>query len=83
LLKKVTGEVIFVPLTNAGFESYHPEELLILARGLNVRARISPSLEQALTIAREQVDPREGLVVITGASSLVTEYWRIRDVKKI
>jgi len=83
LLKKVTGEVIFVPLTNAGFESYHPEELLVMARGLNVRARISPSLEQALTIAREQVDPREGLVVITGAPSLVTEYWRIRDVKKI
>ena len=83
LLKKVAGEVIFVPLTHAGFESYHPEELLVMARGLNIRARISPSLEQALTIAKDQVDPREGAVVITGAPSLVTEYWRMRDVKKI
>jgi folylpolyglutamate synthase/dihydropteroate synthase len=83
LLKKIhSGEVIFVPLHDARFESYNPEELLTMARGLNIRARASGSLADALIVAKEQVDASEGLVVVTGAASLVAQYWRLREVKK-
>ncbi len=83
LLKKVPGEVIFVPMRNAGFAVYNPEELLAMARGLNIRARTAPTFEQAFTAAKEQVDAREGLVIVTGSPAIVADYWRMRDVKKM
>lgn len=82
LLKKVPGEVIFIPLENVPYESYKPEELMVMARELNIRARACQSFEQAFTTAKELVDSREGLITICGSPALVSEYWRIREVKK-
>jgi dihydrofolate synthase/folylpolyglutamate synthase len=83
LLKKVPGEVVFIPLHDPNLTSHAPEELLVRAREMNIRARSAQSLTHALQLAKEAVDTREGLVVVTGAPSLVTEYWHVREMKKL
>jgi folylpolyglutamate synthase/dihydrofolate synthase len=83
LLKKVPGEVIFIPLNDPILSSHSPEELLVRAREMNIRARAANSLPHALQLAKDSVDMREGLVVVTGAPSLVTEYWHLREMKKL
>jgi len=83
LLKKVTGEIIFVPLHKSLSGSCDAEELLTVCREMGIRARAASTVEQALYVAKELVDPREGLIAITGGSELVSEYWRSREVKRI
>jgi folylpolyglutamate synthase/dihydropteroate synthase len=83
LLKKVPGEVVFIPLHDPNLTSHAPEDLLVRAREMNIRARSAQSLTHALQLAKESVDTREGLVVVTGAPSLVTEYWHVREMKKL
>jgi len=83
LLKKVPGEVIFIPLEKAGFEYYKPEELLPRAAELNIRVRAAQSFEEAFALAKESVDPREGLIAIAGSPVVVSDYWRLREIKKL
>jgi len=81
LLKKVPGEVFFVPLPDA--TSHDPNALLAVAKDFNVRARAFTSIEQAFATAKDVVDKREGLVAVTGSTGMVRSYWQIRGVKKI
>lgn len=83
LLKKVPGEVIFIPLERVSYESYKPEELAALAAELNIRVRAAQSFEEAFALAKELVDPREGLIAVTGSPAVVSEYWQLREVKKL
>ena len=37
----------------------------------------------AFDIAQKSVDERHGLVVVTGSSAIVNEYWAYKGIKKI
>lgn len=73
LLKKVPGEVFFVPLPD-GVACYTPSELLELSKDLNVAARAFESFADALKSAKTHVDAHDGLIAITGAPSVVSAY---------
>lgn len=81
LLKKVPGEVFFVPLP--GRDSVEMAKLLELAKDLNIRARHFGSIAEALPNAKDAVDEREGLVAVAGSSSMITAYWQARGAKKL
>lgn len=73
LLKKVPGEVFFVPLPG-GQACHAPNDLLTIAKDLNVKARAFASFGDALSSAKDYVDHHEGLIAVTGAPSVVSAY---------
>jgi folylpolyglutamate synthase/dihydropteroate synthase len=80
LLKKVTGQIFFVPVP--GQDSYDVQELVNRAKGLNIKSKAFDSLQKAFDSARAFVDERDGLVCISGGNDLVTQYWKNRGIKK-
>lgn len=82
LLKKVSGQIFFVVLPGNNQDSQDPTALALAAKDLNIKARACSSFTEALESAKGAVDERDGLVVIAGSQSLVTEYWAARGIKK-
>lgn len=81
LLKKVSGQALFVPLENC---SYHePKDLENIATELGAKSKACSSFSEAFEMAKKSVDEREGLAVITGHQNLISEYWKYRGIKKI
>ena len=81
LLKKVTGNIYFVPLSEE--TPYHtPEDLASLSKELNISAHACKTFDEAFNKAKSTVDERDGLIVITGTKSMVTNYWNNRGIKK-
>ncbi len=81
LLKKVGGDVFFVPLHNT--PCHDASTLATEAKELNIKAKAFQSFGEAFEQAKTVVDEREGLVVVTGSMSLVSEYWKHRGMKKL
>lgn len=81
LLKKVTGQIFFVPLPG-NVVSHDPQDLAVMAKELNVKARACASFVEAYEQAKTVVDERNGLVAIAGSNDLVAEYWKQRGIKK-
>jgi dihydrofolate synthase/folylpolyglutamate synthase len=81
LLKKVSGQIFFVTLP--GSEASHDTaELSLMAKELNVKAKPCATFAEAFEQAKAVVDERDGLIVVTGSNSIVTEYWNLRGIKK-
>ena len=84
LLKKVSGQVFFVPLTKSdSLQSHDVNDLATIAKELNVKAKACTSFSQAFEQAKAIVDERDGLVVVTGSNGIINEYWKHRGIKKI
>jgi len=81
LLKKVSGQVLFVPLTKQ--EGHDAQELANIGKELGIKAKALPSFSAAFEMVKSTVDEREGLAVVTGHNELVSEYWKNRGIKKI
>lgn len=81
LTKKVNGSVFFVSLPGE-IESHNPEELANIAKELNLKAKACSSLSEALEGAKAAIDEREGLIAISGSQNIVTEFWKLRGIKK-
>ncbi len=81
LLKKVSGQVFLVPLPS-DTPSHDVQDLSLMAKELNVKAKAFTSFTEALEQAKTAVDERDGLVVISGSTSMVSEYWQNRGIKK-
>jgi len=81
LLKKVSGQIFFVPLPN-DMVSHDPQDLAVMAKELNVKAKACSSFTEAFEQAKTVVDERDGLIGIAGSTRLVSEYWKLRGIKK-
>ncbi|KKQ33600.1 MAG: Folylpolyglutamate synthase [candidate division TM6 bacterium GW2011_GWF2_37_49] len=81
LTKKVNGSAFFVRLPGE-IESHSPEELANIAKELNLKAKACSSLSEALDVAKGAIDGRDGLIAITGSQNIVTEFWKLRGIKK-
>lgn len=82
LLKRISGELLFVPLPNDAH--YEPAELTKQAHTLNLKATSCPTLKDALEIARSKTDERSGIIALAGSTNLIAEYWKsIRELKKL
>lgn len=81
LTKKVSGQVLFVPLKDS--QSYDVVELEKNAKEFGIKAKSFNTFESAFAESKELVDARDGLVCITGSVGLIGNYWQQRDIKKI
>lgn len=82
LLKKVSGQVFFVPLPNN--QPCHDVQTLVeMAKEMRVKAMSAESFALAFDEAKGFVDEREGLITIFGSNDMVSEYWKYREIKKI
>ena len=81
LLKKVSGQIFFVTIPS-DIPMHDAQDLAVMAKELNVKAKACSSFDDALAQAKAAVDERDGLVVLTGSTELVSQYWKQRGIKK-
>jgi len=81
LFKKTNGEVLFVPLSHET-NGHAPSMLVKTAQEFSIKAHAFNSFTEAFDSAKKLVDDRHGIVAIAGDSSLVSEYWKLRGIKK-
>lgn len=82
LFKKVNGQIFFVLLPDASIESHDLDFLVSIAKDVNIKATACTSFTDAFEQAKNSVDDRDGLVVVTGSTQLVSGYWKQRGIKK-
>jgi len=86
--KKTSGSVIFCPATSSlkdkASKSWDPEEIMESTKMMvKFKAKASKSFKEAFRMACKTTDERNGLVVITGSSAIISEYWLAKGVKKL
>lgn len=85
--KKTSGSVIICPTTSIpghnATTSWDSEKVSNDIKSMKIKAKSARSFKEAFEMAQKSVDERYGLVVIAGSSTLVTEYWRYKGIKKL
>lgn len=85
--KKTSGQIVLCPaepaVSNVAGHSWNIQQLTAELKNMKIKARAADSFQEAFEYAITSVDERNGLVVITGAQELISEYWRNKGIKKI
>jgi len=85
--KKNSGQVIFCPIKNnlpgLGEESWDVEQITNNIKSMKIKAKAFQNFKEAFEYAKETVDERHGLVVISGSKSIISEYWNYKGIKKL
>lgn len=85
--KKTSGQVIICPVQALpGHKQdvmFDYEKLTNDIKSMKIKARSAKDFKEAFEIAQSIVDERHGLVVLTGSTSILNEYWKYRGIKKI
>ena len=85
--KKTSGSVILCPVDNVpgqkGDGSWDVEKISNDIKSMKIKARACKSFKEAFEAAQKSVDERHGLVVITGSPAIVTEYWKLKGIKRL
>ena len=85
--KKTSGQIIVCPVNahpgHEGSKSWDVEKITNDIKSMKIKAKSSKSFKEAFEAAQKTVDDRHGLLVITGSTSVITEYWRYKGMKKI
>lgn len=85
--KKTSGQVIVCPVAHIPGQrtddSWDVEKITNSIKSMKIKAKSARNFKEAFEMARKTVDDRHGLVVMTGSSAIVTEYWRYKGIKKL
>lgn len=85
--KKTSGQIIFCPIVNSVFtkseKSFDVEQIISDAKNIKVKAKFAKNFTDAFEMAKQTVDERQGLVVITGSNTIINEYWNYKGIKKL
>lgn len=85
--KKTSGQVIVCPVDpmpgHKGHNAWNVEKVTNDIKSLKIKAKATASFTEALEAAQKTVDERHGVIVITGSSSIVSEYWKHKGMKKL
>jgi dihydrofolate synthase / folylpolyglutamate synthase len=84
--KKTSGQIIFCPTKPNVFiqnNNWDTEKITNDAKNLKIKAKAAKNFVDAFDTAKKLVDDRNGLVVITGSRSIISEYWENKGIKKI
>jgi len=85
--KKTSGQVIVCPANTQpgqkGGKSWDVEKITNDIKSMKIKAKSSKSFKEAFEAAQKTVDDRHGLVVVTGSTSVITEYWHYKGMKKL
>jgi len=85
--KKTSGQVVICPVNSmsneANARSWDVEKTINCMKDLKIKARSAGSFQEAFEYAQKSVDERNGLVVVTGSTAIINEYWQNKGIKKI
>lgn len=85
--KKTCGQIFICPSNplpgQPGTQSWDAEQIAQDLKSMKVKAKACTDLKDAMNSAAAVVDAYEGLIVIAGSSSIISEYWLNRSVKKL
>ena len=88
--KKNSAQVIFCPIEanvpGISEQSWDVEEITNKVKGIKINAKATKSFEEAFEMAKKtiaKVDERNGLIVISGSKSIITQYWLHKGMKKL
>ena len=85
--KKTSGQVIVCPVEpipgHKGHKAWDIEKVTNDIKSLKIKAKSTASFAEALEAAQKTVDERHGVIVITGSTSIVSEYWKYKGIKKL
>lgn len=85
--KKNSGSIIVCPTSpipgHADGESWDAEKVSNGIKSMKIKAKSAQNFKEAFEIAQKSVDERYGLIVVAGSSTLITEYWRYKGMKKL
>ncbi len=85
--KKTSGSIVVCPSSSipghTDTPSWDSEKVCNDIKSMKIKAKSAKTFKEAFEIAQKSVDERYGLVVVTGSSTLVTEYWRLKGIKKL
>lgn len=85
--KKNSAHVTLCPISKSvpGVfeESWNVDQITNDVKSLKIKARAAYSFKEAFEISKQMVDECNGIIVITGSESIVSEYWAYRDIKKL
>lgn len=86
-LKKTSGQIILCPINplqgHKNGAAWNAEKIANDLKGMKIKAISTNTFEEAFSAAKETVDERYGLIVISGSSSIITEYWKLKGIKRI
>ncbi len=86
--KKTAGQIIVCPIEqpwpgHKDTASWDAEQVTNELRNLKIKAKPAANFQEAFEMAKQTVDERYGLVVITGSSDIVAQYWRYKGLKRL
>lgn len=85
--KKTSGSVIVCPVEpmpdSQHLPSWNVDKITNDIKGMKIKVRSCKNLKEGFEAATKLVDERHGLVVIAGSSSLISEFWRYKGIKKL
>lgn len=85
--KKTSGQILVCPVasapSNQSLVSMDVEKFTNDIKSMKIKAKATKSFKEAFEIAQKSVDERHGLVVITGSTEVVAEYWHYKGIKKL
>ena len=85
--KKASGQVIVCPATPVPGQNEGPawdvEKATNDIKSMKIKARSAKTFKEAFEAAQKTVDERHGLVIVTGSSAIVSEYWHYKGIKKL
>jgi folylpolyglutamate synthase/dihydropteroate synthase len=85
--KKTSGQIVVCPVNSLpghdGNAAWDAESLTNDIKAMKVKATAAKDFAHAYQLATQTVDERDGLLIITGSSSIVSEYWKYKGIKKI
>ncbi len=85
--KKTSGQVIVCPVESVpghkGHLVWNVEKVTNDIKSLKIKAKATANFAEALEAAQKTVDERHGVIVVTGSTSVVSEYWKHKGMKKL
>ncbi len=85
--KKNAGQIIVCPVATVPGQNEGPswdiEQATNNIKSMKIKARSAKSFKEAFETAQKTVDERHGLVIVTGSSAIVSEYWHYKGIKKL
>lgn len=84
--KKTSGQVILCPVKPLPGQnqsvSWDIEKMTNEIKSMKIKARSAKNLKEALEAARDTVDERNGLVIVTGSTNIISQFWEEKGIKK-
>ncbi len=85
--KKNSGQVIVCPASPVAGQNegaaWDVEKATNDIKSMKIKARSAKTFKEAFEAAQKTVDERHGLVIVTGSSAIVSEYWNYKGIKKL